>query len=112
MRRRAARREWRSAAVATVIAAPRVPGLGLRQRQLQTAGAAGLFGLAPVAFAATAVVVAVVIVVAEPEEPHEPHDESPDVEDAEPDHEDPSLQGHVLPSLSQASQSVNHPSIR
>jgi hypothetical protein len=89
-----------------------MPGLGLGQRQLQAAGAARLFGLAPVALAAAAVVIAVVIIVAEPEEPHEPHDESPDVENAEPDHEDPSLQGHVLPSLSLSRQSVNHPLIR
>ena len=40
-------------------------------------------------------VVRVVVVVAQPEEPHEPHDQSPDVEDAEPDHEDPPLQCHL-----------------
>src|SRR6478735_9254033 len=48
---------------------------------------------------AGAVVLAVVIVVAQLEEPHQPHDQSTDVEDAEPDHEDPPLQAHPTANL-------------
>jgi len=78
-----------------VIAAARVPWLGLRERQPQAAGTArGLLGLVPVALSATEVVPVVVVVVTQAEEPHQPHDKSPDVEDAEANHEDPPLQAH------------------
>src|SRR5829696_5820344 len=71
MRRRTASRHWGAAAIASVVAPARVPGLRLRERQLQAAGAARLLRLAPVVLAATEVVPVVIVVVAQPEEPHE-----------------------------------------
>ena len=65
------------------------------QRKTEPARRAlGLFRLWRVAVAAPEVI-RVVIVVAQPEEPHQPHDQRADVEDAEPDHEDPPLQCHL-----------------
>jgi hypothetical protein len=48
----------------------------------------------PGAAAARPVVAGGVVVVTQAEEPHEPHDQQADVENAEADHEDPSLGGH------------------
>jgi hypothetical protein len=46
-------------------------------------------------FAASAVVAPrVIVVVAQAEKPDQPDDQQPDVEHAEPDHEDPPLGGH------------------
>jgi len=84
----------RTAPIAAVVTAPRVPRLGLWQRQLQTAWAAWLLGLGSTAFPAPEVVAVVIVVVAQAEEPHEPHDEGSDVEDSEAHHEDPTLHGH------------------
>src|SRR4051812_2550442 len=48
------------------------------------------------ALAPTAVVAArIVVVLAQPEEPDQPDDQQADVEDAEADHEDPALSGHL-----------------
>ena len=95
VRCRAPARERRGTAVAAVVAAARVPGLGLGQREPQAAGAArGLFWLVPVALAAAEVVPIVVVVVTQAEEPHQPHDKGSDVEDSEANHEDPPLQAH------------------
>jgi hypothetical protein len=44
--------------------------------------------------AAWALVVLRVVVVPQTEEPDKPHDQEPDIEDAEADHEDPTLGGH------------------
>ena len=103
MRRLATRRQRRATPVATVVAAPRMPRLGLGQRQLQAAGATGLLGLGTAVLAAAEIVAVVIVVVAQPEEPHKPHDKRPDVKDSEANHEDPPLQGHLAESLSQAS---------
>src|SRR4051794_32479493 len=89
-----------AAPVAVAVAPAGVPGLGVRQRQAQAAGAARLLRLRPVAVAAPEVL-SVVIVVAQPEEPHQPHDKCSDVEDPETDHEDPPLEGHLNARLGQ-----------
>ena len=105
---RAAGRKRRTTAVAAVIAPARMPGLGLRERQPQAAGAArGLLGLVPVALAAAEVVAVIVVVVTQAEEPHQPHDKGSDVEDSEANHEDPPLQAHFIASVSQASGVCN-----
>ena len=72
-----------------------MPRLGLRQRQLQTAGARRLLRLMVAVLPATEIVPVVIVVVAQPEEPHQPHDERPDVEDSETYYEDPPLQAHL-----------------
>ena len=43
---------------------------------------------------AAVVAAGIVVVVPQAEEPDQPDDQEPDVEDAEPDHEDPALSGH------------------
>src|SRR6478735_9105300 len=94
MRRSAASGERCPATIAAVVPTARAPRLGLGQRQLQTAAAGRLLRLVAVVLAATEIVAVVIVVVAQSEEPHKPHDERPDVEDSEPDHEDPALQRH------------------
>src|SRR3954470_18807296 len=81
-------------AVAAVVAATHGPRLGIGQREPQAPGTGrrGL-GLGRVAIAPAEVVVTVVVV-AQPEEPDQPDDQRADVEYAQPDHEDPSLQRH------------------
>src|SRR5215212_8106883 len=81
---------------ARVVADPATAEAPGAQRQLDaTAAGAVASGARPWALAAAAVVAAgIVVVIAEPEEPDQPDDEQPDVEDAEPDHEDPPLGGH------------------
>jgi hypothetical protein len=62
-----------------------------------------LLGTGVRALAPAAVVAArIVVVVAQPEEPDQPDDEQPDVEDAEPDHEDPPLGGHRVDATAMA----------
>ena len=59
------------------------------------AGAARIGPRSRTVASAAAVVMGVVVVIAQPEEPNQPDDEQPDVEDAESDHEDPPLGGHL-----------------
>jgi len=79
-----------------VIAAARRPRLGIRPRQLEPAGRrTGRLGVRLRRAAAVAVVAAVVrVVVAQLEEPDEPDDQGADVDDTQPDHEDPPFEGH------------------
>jgi hypothetical protein len=68
----------------------------LAERELDAAASRTVAAAAgPWALAAAAVVTAgIVVVVAQPEEPDQPDHEQADVEDAEPNHEDPPLGGH------------------
>ena len=81
---------------ARVVANPATSEVPGAQRQLDAAAAWAVAArtrpgtLAP----ATVIAARIVVVVAEPEEPDQPDNEEPDVEDAEPDHEDPPLGGH------------------
>src|SRR5215204_2536649 len=89
---------------ARVVANPALAEVPGAQRQLDSAAAGAVAPRTrPRALAPAAVVAAgVVVVVAEPEEPDQPDDEQPDVEDAEPDHEDPPLGGHRLDATTMA----------
>src|SRR4051812_3348022 len=82
--------------------AAHAPGALLEASQrLAEAAAAGAATRARIVTAAAgAVVVARVVVVTQAEEPHEPHDQQADIEDAEADHEDPTLGGHVADGTS------------
>jgi hypothetical protein len=73
-----------------VIAPPLGPWVGVGERwpAVRIAAAPGPAGPAAAL---------VVLVVALAEEPDQPHDERADVEDAQPDHEDPSGQRHCDP---------------
>jgi hypothetical protein len=73
-----------------VIAAPFGPRVGVRERR-------SAVGIPAAARAAGAAAALVVLVVALAEEPDQPHDERADVEDAQPDHEDPPGQRHYEP---------------
>ena len=92
-----------SARVVADAAAPEVPGA---QRKLDAAAARAVAprtragALAPAAVVATRVVV----IVPKPEEPDQPYDEEPDVEHAEPDHEDPPLGGHRVDATAMAAR--------
>src|SRR6185503_11584342 len=71
------------------------PRIGVGLRQLEAAArAAGRVLARQVAAAVIVTAVLVVVVLAQAEEPDEPDDQGPDVEDAQPDHEDPSLERH------------------
>jgi hypothetical protein len=65
-----------------------------RQTHPVAAGAVAVRARLRTLATATIVAAGIVVVVAEPEEPDQPDDQEPDVEDAEPDHEDPALSGH------------------
>jgi hypothetical protein len=73
-----------------MVAAALGPRIGVRER----GPAVGIPAAAGTAGPAAALVV---LVVALAEEPDQPHDERADVEDAQPDHEDPPGQRHYEP---------------
>ena len=81
------------AAVAT--GAPRAL-LKLPERTPEPAAAWALPWRGVGAAAARSVVIRGVVVITETEEPDEPHDQQSDIEDAEADHEDPSLGRHPV----------------
>ena len=68
------RGERRTTTIALVPATARMPGLGLRQGELQAARTGGLLRLAAVVLPTAEVVSVVIVVVSQPEEPHQPHD--------------------------------------
>src|SRR3954447_8205918 len=81
--------------VALAADAPRAL-LQLAQRATQAAATGAFARGRIVATAARTVVVRRIVVVAEAEEPDQPHDQQSDIEDAEADHEDPSLGRHPV----------------
>jgi hypothetical protein len=70
-----------------VVAAPLGPRVGVRERR-------SALGIPAAAGPAGPTAALVVLVVALAEEPDQPHDERANVEDAQPDHEDPPGQRH------------------
>src|SRR3954468_11365464 len=83
---------------APVVARAPAALLELAQRLAEAAPARALARpwIAPAA--TRAVIVRRAVVVSQPEEPDKPDHEQPDIEDAETNHEDPTLSGHHLGS--------------
>ena len=88
-------RRRRGGHVAGVVAPARRPRVGVRPGELEAAlRTARRIGPRHVPARAAVIARVALVVVAQLEEPDQPDDERADVEDAQPDHEDPSLQRH------------------